>query len=101
MAFAAGVAPRRVRGVFSRMNAEVPEAIPMVIGDERLLPAERDLIREEVLPVVEEHRVFIDDPRKGQAINRQRTADATRSGFLGDRSVGSTFIPGFIKHYRD
>lgn len=64
MAFEAGVAPRLVRGVLSRLNADVPEAISKVIGDERLLPAERDFIREKILPVIEERRVFIDDALK-------------------------------------
>ena len=61
MAFEAGVAPRLVRGVLSRLSADVPEAISRVIGDERLLPAERDFIREKLLPVVEERRVFVGD----------------------------------------
>lgn len=66
MAFEAGVAPRLVRGVLSRMSAEVPEAVSRVIGDERLQPAERDFIREKILPVVEERRVFIGDTLKGR-----------------------------------
>jgi hypothetical protein len=38
MAFEAGVAPRLVRGVLSRMNSDLPDAISKIIGDERLLP---------------------------------------------------------------
>lgn len=53
MAFEAGVAPRLVRGVLSRLNADLPDAISRVIGDERLLTTERAYIREKVLPVIE------------------------------------------------
>ncbi len=66
MAFEAGVAPRLVRGVLSRMNSDLPDAISWVIGDERLLPAERDFIREKVLPVIEERRGFVTDALKGR-----------------------------------
>lgn len=66
MAFEVGVAPRLVRSVFSRMNSELPDAISTVIGDERLLPIERDVIREKVLPVIEERRMFIADALKGR-----------------------------------
>lgn len=66
MAFEAGVAPRLVRGVLSRMNSDLPDAISKVIGDERLLPAERDFIREKVLPVIEERRGFVTDALKGR-----------------------------------
>lgn len=66
MAFEASVAPRLVRGVLSRLNADVPKAISKVIGDERLLPAERDFIREKILPVIEERCVFIGDALKGR-----------------------------------
>lgn len=66
MAFEAGVAPRLVRGVLSRMNSDLPDAISKVIGDERLLPTERDFIREKVLPVIEERRGFVTDALKGR-----------------------------------
>ncbi|MFH1872605.1 MAG: HipA domain-containing protein [Pseudomonadota bacterium] len=66
MAFEAGVAPRLVRGVLSRMNSDLPDAISKVIGDERLLPTERDFIREKVLPVIEERRRFVTDALKGR-----------------------------------
>lgn len=66
MAFEAGVAPRLVRGVLSRLNSDLPDAISKVIGDERLLPAERDFIREKVLPVIEERRGFVTDALKGR-----------------------------------
>ena len=59
MAYEADVAPRLVRCVLSRMSAGLPEAIAQVIGDERLLPVERDFLREKVLPVIEERRVFV------------------------------------------
>ena len=64
MAYEAGVAPRLVRGVLSRMSEELPEAISKVIGDERLLPAERDFLREKVLPVIEDRRGFVADALK-------------------------------------
>jgi serine/threonine-protein kinase HipA len=66
MAFEAGVAPRLVRGVLSRMNSDLPDAISKVIGDERLLPAERDFIREKVMPVIEERQGFVTDALKGR-----------------------------------
>ena len=66
MAFEAGAAPRLVRGVLSRMNADLPDAISKVIGDERLLPTEREFIREKVLPVIEERRGVVTDALKGR-----------------------------------
>ena len=71
MAFEAGVAPRLVRGVLSRMSEDLPEAISRVIGDERLLPVERDFLREKVLPVIEDRRGFVADALK----SRQSTID--------------------------
>jgi len=71
MAFEVGVAPRLIRGVLSRMSAELPEAISRVIGDERLLPVERDFLREKVLPVIEERRGFVAEALK----SRQSTID--------------------------
>jgi len=64
MAYEAGVAPRLVRGVLSRMSEDLPEAISKVIGDERLLPVERDFLREKVLPVIEDRRGFVADALK-------------------------------------
>ena len=64
MAYEAGVAPRLVRGVLSRMSAELPEVISKVIGDERLLPVEHDFLREKVLPVIEDRRGFVTDALK-------------------------------------
>ncbi len=61
LAYEARVAPRLVRGVLSRMNAALPDAISKVIGDERLLSAERDFIREKVLPVIVERQEFLGD----------------------------------------
>ena len=66
MAYEAGVAPRLVRGVLSRMSADLPEAISRIIGDERLLPVERDFLREKVLPVIEERRRFVADAIKSR-----------------------------------
>ena len=66
MAYEAGVAPRLVRGILSRMSADLPEAISRIIGDERLLPVERDFLREKVLPVIEERRGFVADAIKSR-----------------------------------
>jgi serine/threonine-protein kinase HipA len=46
------------------MSADLPEAISKIIGDERLLPVERDFLREKVLPVIEERRGFVADALK-------------------------------------
>ncbi|GAB1395026.1 type II toxin-antitoxin system HipA family toxin [Rhodocyclaceae bacterium] len=64
MALEAGAAPRLVRGILSRMNAELPDAISRVIGDERLTMEERDFIRGKVLPVIEERCQFLADALK-------------------------------------
>lgn len=64
MALEAGAAPRLVRGILSRMNAELPDAISRVIGDERLTVEERDFIRGKVLPVIEERCQFLADALK-------------------------------------
>lgn len=71
MALEAGAAPRLVRGILSRMNAELPDAISRVIGDERLTVDERDFIRGKVLPVIEERCQFLTDALK----TRQSTKD--------------------------
>jgi serine/threonine-protein kinase HipA len=71
MALEAGAAPRLVRGILSRMNAELPDAISRVIGDERLTMDERDFIREKILPVIEERCQFLADALK----TRQSTKD--------------------------
>jgi serine/threonine-protein kinase HipA len=61
LAYEARVAPRLVRGVLSRMNVALPDAISKVIGDERLLPVERDFIRTKILPVISERQEFVVD----------------------------------------
>ena len=61
LAYEARVAPRLVRGVLSRMNFALPDAISKVIGDERLLPVERDFIRTKILPVITERQEFLVD----------------------------------------
>ena len=83
MAYEAGVAPRLVRGVLSRMSEDLPEAISKVIGDERLLTVERDFLREKVLPVIEERRGFVVDALK----SRQSTIDELLSRREFDPSV--------------
>jgi len=64
LAYEARVAPRLVRGVLSRMNAALPDAISKVIGDERLQPVERDFIRTKILPVITERQEFLVDALK-------------------------------------
>lgn len=64
MALEAGAAPRLVRGILSRMNAGLPDAISRVIGDKRLTPEERDFIRRKILPVIEERCRFLADALK-------------------------------------
>lgn len=66
MAYEAGVAPRLVRSVLSRMSADLPEAIAKVIGDERLTNEERVFLREKVLPVIDERRGFVADALKSR-----------------------------------
>ena len=83
MAYEAGVAPRLVRGILSRMSTELPEAIPGIIGDERLLPIERDFLREKVLPVIEERRGFVAEAMK----SRQSTIGELRNRKEIDPSV--------------
>jgi len=43
------------------MNNALPDAISKVIGDERLLPVERDFIRTKILPVIAERQEFLVD----------------------------------------
>jgi serine/threonine-protein kinase HipA len=66
MAYEAGVAPRLVRSVLSRMSADLPEAIAKVIGDERLTNEERVFLREKVLTVIDERRGFVADALKSR-----------------------------------
>ncbi len=83
MAYEAGVAPRLVRGILSRMSTELPEAISGIIRDERLLPIERDFLREKVLPVIEERRGFVAEAMK----SRQSTIGELRNRKEIDPSV--------------
>ncbi len=64
LALEAGAAPRLVPGILARLNAELPDAISRVIGDERFTTAERDFIRAKILPVIEERRQFLGDALK-------------------------------------
>lgn len=59
MARAAGVAPRLVRGVLTRLIAELPDAMATVLGDARLLLPEQAFLRENVVPVIEERCGFV------------------------------------------
>lgn len=64
MAFEAGVAPRLVRRVLSRMSVQLPDAVAKVIGDKRFLPDEQGFLREKVFPVIDERRRFVVDALK-------------------------------------
>jgi len=66
MAYEAGVAPRLVRGILSRMSADLPQAISKIIGDARLVPVEREFLRGKVLPVIDERRGFVADALKSR-----------------------------------
>lgn len=59
MARAAGVVPRLVRGVLTRLIAELPDAMTTVLGDARILPPEQAFLRGKVLPVIEERSGFV------------------------------------------
>jgi serine/threonine-protein kinase HipA len=91
MAFEAGAAPRLVRGVLSRMNSDLPDAISKVIGDERLLPTERDFIREKVLPVIEERRGFVAEAVKGRQSTVIELIEPARTRFGSGRAAESPF----------
>lgn len=84
MALEAGAAPRLVRGVLSRLNAELPDAISRVIGDERLISTERDFIRAKVLPVIEERCRFLADALK--------TRQSTKSELIEHRELSPDVI---------
>ncbi len=83
MAYEAGVAPRLVRSILSRMSTELPEAISGIIGDERLLPNERDFLRAKVLPVIEERLGFVAEAIK----SRQSTIEELLNSKEIDPSV--------------
>lgn len=83
MAFEAGGRLQDRPWRFVTHQCGVPETISRVFGDERLLPAERDFIREKVLPVIEERRVFIGDALKG----RQSTVNELLARHELDREV--------------
>ena len=64
MAYEAGVAPRLVRGILSRMSSLLNEAVSSIIGDQRFTQPEREYLRDKVLPVIEERRGFVADALK-------------------------------------
>lgn len=61
MAFEARVAPRLVRSVLKKLVERIPDGISRVIGNARLLPGERDFVRERILPVIEERCSFVQE----------------------------------------
>jgi serine/threonine-protein kinase HipA len=58
MAYEADIAPRLVRRVLAKMTAVLPDAIALVMGDERFSATEHRFLRERVVPVIEERRTF-------------------------------------------
>lgn len=66
MAFEARVAPRLVRSVLKKLVERIPDGISRVIGDARLLPGEREFVRERILPVIEERCSFVQAAIKGR-----------------------------------
>jgi serine/threonine-protein kinase HipA len=45
--------------VLTRLVTALPDAMAAVIGDERLLPTERDFLRSKVFPVIDERCSFV------------------------------------------
>lgn len=94
LAHEADVAPRLTREILSRMCARLPEALSTVIADERLLPIEREFLRDKVLPVMQERRAFIAAALKSPVstideLLAQRRVDPALLERLARRSHGS------------
>jgi serine/threonine-protein kinase HipA len=75
MALEAGAAPRLIRGILSRMNAELPDAISRVVDDERLTCAERDFLRAKVIPVIQERCQFLADALKTRQFTKRELVE--------------------------
>lgn len=71
MAFEARVAPRLVRSVLKKLVERIPDGISRVIGDARLMPSEREFVRERILPVIEERCSFVQEAIKGRQSSLQ------------------------------
>ena len=71
MAFEARVAPRLVRSVLKKLVERIHDGVSRVIGDARLLPSEREFVRERILPVIEERRSFVQEAIKGRQSSLQ------------------------------
>jgi len=71
MAFEARVAPRLVRSVLKKLVERIPDGISQVIGDARLMPSEREFVRESILPVIEERCSFVQEAIKGRQSSLQ------------------------------
>ena len=71
LAFEARVAPRLVRSVLKKLVEQIPEGISRVIGDARLITGERELVRERILPVIEERCSFVQEAIKGRQSSLQ------------------------------
>lgn len=71
MAFEAQVAPRLVRSVLKNLVERIPDGISRVIGDARLMPSEREFVRERILPVIEERCSFVQEAIKGRQSSLQ------------------------------
>lgn len=68
MAYEAGVAPRLVRSILTQMREALPKIILEIIKDKRLLPAERDFLRERVFPVIKERSKFAANALKTKSL---------------------------------
>jgi serine/threonine-protein kinase HipA len=66
LAYEAGVAPRLMRGILSKMIADLPDGMARVIGDQRFMVDERKFLRGKVLPVIEERIRFAADAIKSR-----------------------------------
>ena len=84
MAFEAGIAPRLVRGVLSRLSTDLPDAMAKVIGDPRFLPNEQDFLRHNVLPVIHERRAFVAEALKSR--------QSTLAGLLSTRELDPSVL---------
>lgn len=71
MAFEARVAPRLVRSVLKKLVERISDGISRVIGDARLMPSEREFVRERILPVIEERCSFVQEAIKGRQSSLQ------------------------------
>lgn len=84
LAFEARVAPRLVRSVLKKLVERISDGISRVIGDARLMPSEREFVRERILPVIEERCSFVQEALKGR--------QASLQDVLASRELDPAFI---------